>query len=59
MTQCIQQAPEARIDYVAVVHPDSLEAVEVIQGQVLIALAVHVGPTRLIDNMVVTIKGSA
>jgi pantoate--beta-alanine ligase len=40
----------ARIDYVALVHPDTLEPVSEIRGATLAALAVVIGRTRLIDN---------
>ncbi|MDX1763945.1 MAG: pantoate--beta-alanine ligase [bacterium] len=43
----------ARIDYVSVSESATLTEVSVIQGEVLIALAVFVGATRLIDNVVV------
>lgn len=43
----------ARTDYIAVVDPDSLEPVPVIGAKALIALAVFIGSTRLIDNMLI------
>jgi len=46
----IRKEPLAKIDYVAVVNPETLEKVEDIKGKVLIALAVKIGETRLIDN---------
>ena len=50
LRDCIAQEPLARIDYVAVVDPDTLREVERLSGTVLVALAVYVGKTRLIDN---------
>ena len=47
----IKKESLAKLDYVAVVNPDTLEKVEDIRGTVLIALAVRIGETRLIDNM--------
>jgi pantoate--beta-alanine ligase len=47
----ILEAAQGRVDYVAVVHPQSLVELEVIQGQAHAALAVFFGSTRLIDNM--------
>jgi pantoate--beta-alanine ligase len=41
-------------DYVAVVDPRTLAAVERIEGPVLVALAARVGPARLIDNVIAT-----
>ncbi len=46
----IKKEPLARIDYVAVVDPETLEKVEDIRGEVLIVLAAKIGKTRLIDN---------
>ncbi len=49
--QLIGQEETARIDYIAVCHPETLEPLEqVTPGEVLIALAVKIGQTRLIDN---------
>ncbi|OPX30111.1 MAG: pantoate--beta-alanine ligase [Candidatus Omnitrophica bacterium 4484_171] len=45
------QAPYARIDYINIVNPGTLEEVKKIKGKVLAALAVYIGKTRLIDNM--------
>jgi pantoate--beta-alanine ligase len=47
----IKKEPLAKLDYVAVVNPETLEKVEDIKGEVLIFLAVSIGSTRLIDNM--------
>ena len=41
------------IDYIAVADPETLEPVESIRGATLVALAVRIGSTRLIDNAVV------
>jgi len=49
MRQVIRQARGVRIDYVAVVDPDTLEPLEVVRGKALLLLAVRVGKTRLID----------
>jgi len=42
----------ARIDYVALSDPDSLRPVDRIEGPTLLALAVVIGNTRLIDNTI-------
>jgi pantoate--beta-alanine ligase len=47
----IDQALYTRIDYLALVHPETLEEVETVQGEARLALAVWVGKTRLIDNI--------
>jgi pantoate--beta-alanine ligase len=46
-------------EYVAVVDPDSFEAVETARGRVLMAVAARVGATRLIDNLVIDIPAQA
>jgi len=49
----IQSKATAKLDYVALVDPQSLVEVEAIQGRVLILLAVRFGRARLIDNCTV------
>jgi pantoate--beta-alanine ligase len=46
--------PYTRIDYIAVCDPKTLENVERVDGPSLMALAVRVGKTRLIDNAILT-----
>jgi pantoate--beta-alanine ligase len=53
MTRLIRQEPMAKIDYVSVCHPDTLEEVSRIEGPMVLLLAVWIGKTRLIDNFVV------
>ena len=53
MRAIIDQAGPARIEYVSVVDPDSMQPVDRIERAVLVALAVRIGPTRLIDNLLV------
>ncbi len=47
----IRTVEEADIDYVEIVNARSLESIETIEGDVLIALAVKIGKPRLIDNL--------
>ncbi|MFC1822809.1 pantoate--beta-alanine ligase [Thermodesulfobacteriota bacterium] len=42
--------PHTAIDYINLCHPETIEEIETIEGEALIALAVLVGKTRLIDN---------
>jgi pantoate--beta-alanine ligase len=46
----IREAPLARIDYVELVDAETLQPVEIVQPNSLLALAVFFGKTRLIDN---------
>jgi pantoate--beta-alanine ligase len=48
----IGEAPLARIDYVDLVDADTLQPIELVKPNSLIALAVFFGKTRLIDNIV-------
>ncbi|WP_432663450.1 pantoate--beta-alanine ligase [Wukongibacter baidiensis] len=47
----ISSQPLSNIDYVEIVCDKTLEAIEEIKGGILIALAVKIGRTRLIDNV--------
>lgn len=57
MRSLIEQAPGARIDYVAVADADSFEPRSSVSGRTVIALAVWIGTTRLIDNLIVEDRG--
>jgi pantoate--beta-alanine ligase len=48
--QVIAEAPLARIDYVDLVDAESLQPIELVRPNSLLALAVFFGKTRLIDN---------
>jgi pantoate--beta-alanine ligase len=54
MREVILTAGDARIDYVALVDPDTLLPVESISRPTLAALAVRIENTRLIDNCILT-----
>ena len=49
--QILAQEPGARLDYLAIVHPESLEHVPDVSKGALVAVAAHLGSTRLIDNI--------
>ena len=51
----IARVPQARAEYVALVHPDTLAPVATVDGTALLALAVWIGNTRLIDNRLLTV----
>lgn len=42
--------PLVRPEYIQICHPETLQDVEYIEGEALLALAAYVGKTRLIDN---------
>jgi pantoate--beta-alanine ligase len=56
MKAMIGQEPLARIDYVEAVDMENLDPVKEIVKGTLIALAVFIGPTRLIDNMIIRLE---
>ncbi len=51
LLRVIAGEPLATLDYLAVVASETLQPLESLEGEVLIALAVKIGSTRLIDNM--------
>jgi len=53
MRRRIRQEPDARIDYVSVADAETLEELTVVDRPALVSLAVRIGATRLIDNVVV------
>ncbi|MBP5680613.1 MAG: pantoate--beta-alanine ligase [Bacteroidales bacterium] len=51
--QNLQTEPLARVDYVEVVDFENIQRVKTIQGETLVAIAVYIGKTRLIDNFII------
>ncbi len=51
--EIIESESHTRIDYVEVVDPEELTHLDRINGRALLALAVHVGQARLIDNALI------
>jgi len=49
----VKGEPLARIDYVAVVDPETLDPMAEVRDRAVLALAVRIGRTRLIDNGVI------
>ena len=49
----IESTDMARLDYVSVAHPDTLEELTVIEDRALLSLAVFFDTVRLIDNIMV------
>ena len=48
----IEKEPLAKIDYVEIVDWNTLEPVDSTEGEILTAMAVYIGKTRLIDNFI-------
>jgi len=57
MMRIIRARQSARIDYVEIVDAHGLNKIERIENDVLVALAVYSGDTRLIDNLCLTHEG--
>jgi pantoate--beta-alanine ligase len=53
----LDNEPEIRVQYLEIVDPVEVQPVPVIDGPVRIAGAIHIGNTRLIDNVPATPKG--
>jgi pantoate--beta-alanine ligase len=51
MTERILRDPDARPDYISLVHPETLQDLTEVDDHALAVLAVRIGKTRLIDNM--------
>lgn len=54
MTELINAEPLARLDYVSAAHPETLAELEQIEDKALLSMAVFIGKTRLIDNLIVS-----
>jgi len=48
--EALSKEPAARLDYLTIVDPDTLEAIESVERPALLAIAAWIGSTRLIDN---------
>jgi pantoate--beta-alanine ligase len=56
MKKVLGQKSSIEIEYISVIDPDTLEAIDRITGKTLAAVAVRIGPARLIDNILIDIK---
>ena len=52
MVRTIQMEPAARVDYVEIADADTLQPVNIAKRGDIVLMAVHLGKTRLIDNLV-------
>jgi pantoate--beta-alanine ligase len=53
MRKVLKQIPSAEIQYVSIVDAETLQNIDKVAGKVLAAVAVKVGITRLIDNILI------
>lgn len=52
MRHFLESIPEVKVEYIAVADPDALAPVTEAQATSIVAIAARVGPTRLIDNII-------
>jgi pantoate--beta-alanine ligase len=52
MTELIQKQPRAEIDYISIADAETLDELDTVRPPALVSLAVKIGKTRLIDNIV-------
>ena len=57
MIGVLREVPALKVEYVSLANAESLDEPVQLQGQVLAAIAVHLGPARLIDNLLVDVPG--
>jgi len=53
ITESLETEPQAKVDYVEVVDFNNVQRIDQIKGETLVAIAVYIGKTRLIDNFIV------
>lgn len=58
MRDLLERTPGVRLDYAAVVDPETLEELSTPQPQMIALVAAHVGDVRLIDNMPISLTPS-
>ena len=47
----VSREPLAKVDYISIADPETLQELEIMQSPTLLSLAIRVGDTRLIDNL--------
>lgn len=57
--EVLSEEPDVRLDYFSAVDPETLEPVDLVTRETLIAVAAYVGATRLIDNVVLKVNGKS
>jgi pantoate--beta-alanine ligase len=58
MREVLTTESRVRLSYADVRHPYTFAPLEILQAPALLAIAAHVGPTRLIDNLLLRADGS-
>jgi len=55
MRRILQQVPSIKIEYISIVDAETLQTVDQLSGKILAAVAVRIGPARLIDNILLDV----
>jgi pantoate--beta-alanine ligase len=58
MRKILRQRPSIKIEYAEIVDAETLEPLDSIRGKILAAVAVRLGPARLIDNVLIQVPGT-
>ena len=56
MRKILQQVPSIEIEYISIVDAETLRNIDRIAGKALAAVAVKIGPAKLIDNILVDVS---
>jgi pantoate--beta-alanine ligase len=56
MRKMLQQAPSIKIEYISIVDAETLQELKKVDSKALTAVAVKIGSTRLIDNILVDVS---
>lgn len=56
ITNNLNTEPLAKVDYVEIVDNENIQRVDTIKGEILCAIAVYIGKTRLIDNFIMEVE---
>ena len=56
--KAVIEQDQGQIDYVSIADTETLEPLKTVTDRALVALAVHIGPTRLIDNILIDLNNS-
>jgi pantoate ligase/cytidylate kinase len=54
--QHVSQVPQVQPQYVELVHPETLQPLDTVTTTGLLAVAAHIGQTRLIDNVLLRVR---
>ncbi|MHC4388564.1 MAG: pantoate--beta-alanine ligase [Planctomycetota bacterium] len=55
MQEVLGQAQSMHVEYISIVDAETLQSMESVTGRILAAVAVRIGPARLIDNILVDV----